>query len=391
MGCPRGTVPRPQLAARRGHRQVRDACVPRHPGVPFPLHSPGRIRAPNRARIHSSDDEGDAVSEQIKAIVAEAGADGKMVAGLKTLSLSDLPNEDVLVHVAYSTVNYKDGLAVTGKGKICRTLPMVPGIDIAGTVVESRDANWHPGDRVVLNGSGLSEDQWGGYAQKQRVRGAFLVRCPDEFSFAEAMALGTAGYTAMLCVNAIRDHGVKPADGPIVVSGAAGGVGSVAIILLARLGYEIAAVTGRPATGEWLKSLGATTIVPRDELARDAKPLEKERWAAGVDNVGANTLATMLAQTKYEGIVAACGLAGGMGLPTSVMPFILRGVTLRGIDSVQAALPRRQRAWRDLAQLIDRDALAKIYTTKPLAEVPALANQILGGTIQGRVVIDVNA
>ena len=336
-------------------------------------------------------DEGGAVSEQIRAIVAEAGADGKQVAGLKTLSVAALPNEDVLVHVAYSTVNYKDGLAVTGKGRICRSLPMVCGIDLAGTVVESRDPNWHPGDRVVLNGAGLSEDQWGGYAQKQRVRGAFLVRCPDAFSLAEAMALGTAGYTAMLCVNAIRDHGVKPADGPVVVSGAAGGVGSVAILLLARLGYEIAAVTGRPETGDWLKSLGAASIVPREELARDAKPLEKERWAAGVDNVGSTTLATMLAQLKYEGIVAACGLAGGMNLPSSVMPFILRGVTLRGIDSVQAALPRRQRAWRDLAELIDREALGRIHTIAPLAEVPALAQRILAGTIRGRVVIDVNA
>ncbi len=310
---------------------------------------------------------------------------------LETVSVATPAEGEVLVDVAYSTVNYKDGLALSGKGRICRRTPLVGGIDLAGTVAESRDPAWRPGDRVLVNGYGLSEDHDGGYAQRQRVPGRFLVRIPDEFSPKEAMALGTAGYTAMLAVNAIRDHGIEPAAGPVVVSGAAGGVGSVAIMLLSKLGYEVAAVTGRPETGEYLKSLGATTIVPRADLARECKPIEKERWAAGVDNVGATTLATMLAQMRYEGLVSACGLAGGAGLSSTVMPFLLRGVTLRGIDSVQAAMPRRQRAWKDLAELVDRARLAEVYIVEPLAKVPALANAILAGQIRGRVVIDVNA
>jgi acrylyl-CoA reductase (NADPH) len=330
------------------------------------------------------------VSAQFKAIVAEE-RDGKIQGQLKTLSVDELPDNDVLVDVAYSTVNYKDGLAVTGVGKICRSTPMVCGIDLAGTVAESRDPAWKPGDRVLVNGYGLSEDQWGGYAQKQRIKSGFLVRVPDTFGLDEAMAIGTAGYTAMLCVNAIRDHGVTPDRGPVLVSGAAGGVGSVAIMLLAKLGYHVAAITGRAELADYLKGLGASEVLDRAEFARDPKPLEKERWAAGVDNVGATTLASMLAQTKYEGIVAACGLAGGVSLPTTVMPFILRGVTLRGIDSVQAAMPRRLRAWQDLAELIDRDRLRAATSREPLARVPELARDILAGKVRGRVVIDVNA
>jgi acrylyl-CoA reductase (NADPH) len=330
------------------------------------------------------------VSAQFKAIVAEE-RDGKIQGQLKTLSVDELPDNDVLVDVAYSTVNYKDGLAVTGVGKICRSTPMVCGIDLAGTVAESRDPAWKPGDRVLVNGYGLSEDQWGGYAQKQRIKSGFLVRVPDTFGLDEAMAIGTAGYTAMLCVNAIRDHGVTPDRGPVLVSGAAGGVGSVAIMLLAKLGYQVAAITGRAELADYLKGLGASEVLDRAEFARDPKPLEKERWAAGVDNVGATTLASMLAQTKYEGIVAACGLAGGVSLPTTVMPFILRGVTLRGIDSVQAAMPRRLRAWQDLAELIDRDRLRAATSREPLARVPELARDILAGKVRGRVVIDVNA
>ncbi|MDH4381736.1 MAG: oxidoreductase [Gammaproteobacteria bacterium] len=330
------------------------------------------------------------MSNEFRAIVAEA-QDGKTTGILKTLTAADLPDEDVLIDVAYSTVNYKDGLAVTGASPICRRTPLVCGIDLSGVVRESRDPAWKAGDRVLVNGYGLSENYHGGYSQQQRVKGSFLVRVPEAFSLQQAMALGTAGYTAMLCVNAIRDHGITPADGTVVVSGAGGGVGSVAIMLLAKLGYTVAAVTGRPELGDYLKSIGASEIVPREDLARDGKPIEKERWAAGVDNVGANTLATMLAQTQYEGLVAACGLAGGVGLPTTVMPFILRGVTLRGIDSVQAAMPRRLRAWADLAELIDASALAAATQVKPLAEVPALAKAILAGQVQGRVVIDVNA
>jgi len=335
-------------------------------------------------------DEESTVSNQFRAIVANE-QDGKTVGTLQTLSLSDLADEDVLVDVAYSTVNYKDGLAVTGTAAICRHTPLICGIDLAGVVRESRDPAWKPGDRVLVNGYGLSENHGGGYSQVQRVKGSFLVRVPEAFSLAQAMAIGTAGYTAMLSVNAIRDHGITPTDGPVVVSGAGGGVGSVAIMLLAKLGFSVAAVTGRPELGDYLKSIGASEIVAREALAKDAKPLEKDRWAAGIDNVGATTLATMLAQTRYEGLVAACGLAGGVSLPTTVMPFILRGVTLRGIDSVQAAMPRRLRAWQDLAALIDPAALAAATEVRPLADVPALAKAILAGQVKGRVVIDVNA
>ncbi len=330
------------------------------------------------------------MSDTIRAIVAEE-QDGKVKGRLKMLSLADLGQEEVLIDVAYSTVNYKDGLAVTGRGKICRRTPLVCGIDLAGTVRESKDPNWQVGDRVLVNGYGLSEDQNGGYAQQQRVKGAFLVRVPGGLSLFDTMAIGTAGYTAMLSVNALLDHGVLPAHGPVVVSGAAGGVGSVSIMLLKKLGYQVAAVTGRPELAAYLQQLGASEIVDRAELARDAKPLEKDRWAAGIDSVGATTLATMLAQTKQEGLIAACGLAGGIGLPATVMPFILRGVTLRGIDSVQCAMARRVRAWADLARLLDTQALAQVAVTEPLARVPELAEEILAGKIKGRVVVDVNA
>ncbi len=330
------------------------------------------------------------MSDTIRAIVAEE-QDGKVKGRLKMLSPADLGQEDVLIDVAYSTVNYKDGLAVTGKGKICRRTPLVCGIDLAGTVRESKDPNWQVGDRVLVNGYGLSEDQNGGYAQQQRVKGAFLVRVPGGLSLFDTMAIGTAGYTAMLSVNALLDHGVLPEHGPVVVSGAAGGVGSVSIMLLKKLGYQVAAVTGRPELAAYLQQLGASEIVDRAELAREAKPLEKDRWAAGIDSVGATTLATMLAQTKQEGLIASCGLAGGIGLPATVMPFILRGVTLRGIDSVQCAMARRVRAWADLARLLDTQALAQVAVTEPLARVPELAEEILAGKIKGRVVVDVNA
>ncbi len=330
------------------------------------------------------------MSDSIRAIVAEE-QDGKIKGRLKSISASELGNEAVLIDVAYSTVNYKDGLAVTGKGRICRRTPLICGIDLAGTIRESVDPNWKVGDRVLVNGYGLSEDRGGGYTQQQRVKPGFLVRVPETLSLFDAMAIGTAGYTAMLSVTAVLDHGVKPEHGPVVVSGAAGGVGSVSIMLLKKLGYQVAAVTGRPELSDYLKSIGATEIVDRAELARDAKPLEKERWAAGIDSVGATTLATMLAQTKQEGLIAACGLAGGVGLPSSVMPFILRGVTLRGIDSVQCAMARRVRAWADLARLLDAKALAQVAVTEPLARVPELAEDILAGKIKGRVVIDVNA
>ena len=331
------------------------------------------------------------MSDEIRAVVAEQDADGKVSASLKKLSLAELPDEDVLIDIAYSTVNYKDGLAVTGTLPICRKFPMVCGIDLSGTVVESRHPKWKAGDRVLANGYHLSEDYWGGYAEKQRVNGDFLVRVPEAFDLEQVMALGTAGYTAMLCVHAVVDHGTKPEDGPVLVTGAAGGVGSVAVMALAKLGFEVAASTGRPETGDYLKSLGASQIVARADLARACKPLEKELWAGVVDAVGDTTLATAIAQTKHEGIVAPCGLAGGFGLPTSVMPLILRGVTVRGIESIQTSMERRERAWAALAELIDQDKLAEVFTTEPLGKAIEIGRKILEGTVRGRVVIDVNA
>ncbi|RMF07595.1 MAG: oxidoreductase [Alphaproteobacteria bacterium] len=331
------------------------------------------------------------MTDLFNAIVAEE-IDGRVQGRLKQISLADLPDEDVLVDVAYSTLNYKDGLAVTGKGKICRKLPMVCGIDLAGTVAESRDDRFKPGDRVLVNGYGLSERHWGGYSQRQRVNPDFLLPIPDAFLPEEAMAIGTAGYTAMLCVQAIADHGIGPDAGPVLVTGASGGVGSIAVMLLDKLGYEVVAASGRAKDNqEFLRGLGAAEVIDRDELARDPKPLESERWAAAVDVVGGQVLSTVIAETRYEGLVAACGLAGGVGLNSTVMPFILRGVTLRGIDSVMASMERRRRAWSALADLIDKHKLREDYTVEPMSRVPELAEQILEGRIRGRVVIDVNA
>lgn len=331
------------------------------------------------------------MSDKFKAIVADE-VDGKVKGVLTELSLSDLPDEDVLVDVSYSTLNYKDGLAVSGRGKICRKTPMVCGIDLAGTVAESRNADFKPGDKVLVNGYGLSEKYWGGYSERQRVKSEWLVRVPESFSLFETMAVGTAGYTAMLCVLAIEDHGVKPEDGPVLVTGASGGVGTVAISLLSKLGYEVVASSGRVSENEaFLKGLGAARLIDRAELSRAPKPLEAETWAAAVDSVGGETLATVLAQTKYEGIVAACGLAGGAGLPSTVLPFILRGVTLRGIDSVMAAQSRRQRAWNRLADLMDRQKLAELSEEVALSDVPNVAHDILDGKVRGRLVVNVNA
>lgn len=330
------------------------------------------------------------MGQMIRAIVANEREDG--VRGqLWDLNTDELPDEDVLVDVAYSTVNYKDALAVTGKGKICRTLPMVCGIDLAGTVKESRATAFKPGDQVLVNGWGLSEKHWGGYAQQQRLKPDWLVRVPESLSLEQCMAIGTAGYTAMLCVHAIEDHGIGPDAGPVVVTGATGGVGSIAVMLLARLGYQVSAVSGKADAADFLTQLGASEVLPRDELDRKARPLESERWAAAVDSVGSQTLATVLAQTAYGGCVAACGLAGGIDLPSTVMPFILRGVTLAGIDSVMAPAAKRQRAWGALAELIDADKLSRVYTVEPLAKIPELAAALLAGHIKGRIVVDVNA
>ena len=331
------------------------------------------------------------MTDNIRAIVARE-VEGRTRGSVEEIDALSLPAGDVVVDIACSTLNYKDGLAITGKGKICRSLPMVCGIDLAGTVCESRSPDWQVGDRVLVNGFGLSERYWGGLAQRASLQAGWLVRTPAAFSAEQAMALGTAGYTAMLCVQAITDHGVSPEAGPVLVTGAAGGVGSVAVMLLSALGYRVTAATGRvEETGEFLRGLGAAELIGREQLARDAKPLEAETWAAVVDTVGDKVLATAIAQTRYEGIVAACGLAGGVGLPLTVMPFILRGVTLRGIDSVMASLPRRQQAWDRLAELVDPAMLARIYRVEPLAKAPELAAELLAGRVQGRIVIDVNA
>ncbi|MEZ5783805.1 MAG: MDR family oxidoreductase [Rhizobiaceae bacterium] len=318
--------------------------------------------------------------------------DGKPKAEFRKLTLAELPDYDVLVEVAYSTLNYKDGLAVAGKGRIARRLPMVAGIDIAGTVVESRSPDWKPGDKVVVNGWGMSETEWGGYTKFQRVKPEWLVRLPDAFSLQDAMAIGTAGYTAALCVDALEDWGsITPGGKEVLVTGAAGGVGSTAISLLASKGYTVTASTGRPDTHDYLSGLGASNFVDRASLAEKGGPLQKERWAGAVDSVGSTTLANVLAQTVYGGAVAACGLAGGMDLPASVAPHILRGVTLIGVDSVMAPLAKRERAWKTLAQHLDASNISTIARVEPMSALPALAQDIVAGNIRGRVVIDVNA
>ncbi len=326
--------------------------------------------------------------ESFRAVVLEEGADRALI---KALSPDDFPDNEVLVEIDYSSLNYKDGLAISGKG-ICRRFPMVCGIDLAGTVLESGRAQYSPGDKVLVNGHGLSETAWGGYSQRQSLKSEWLTPMPANFSTEQAMAIGTAGYTAMLCVNAIRDKEIGPEDGPVLVTGAAGGVGSVAVMLLARLGYAVTAVTGRvrDATA-YLHELGASTILARDDLNRPAKPLEKELWAAAVDTVGGEILATSLAQMQYEGLVAACGLAASPKLAASVMPFILRGVTLRGVDSVLAGPEVRERAWADLAELLDPDQLATVYRVEPMSRVIDLGVELLAGNVKGRIVIDVNA
>ncbi len=301
----------------------------------------------------------------------------------------DLMEGDVTVAVSHSTVNYKDGLAITGKSPVVRRFPMIPGIDFAGTVEASSNANYKPGDQVILNGWGLGETHLGGYAGKARIKAEWLVPLPKGMSPAEAMAIGTAGYTAMLSVLALERHGLAPDRGPAIVTGAAGGVGSVAIALLSKLGWQVIASTGRASEADYLKELGAAEIVDRNELSGPGRPLGKERWAAGVDSVGSHTLANLLAQTKYGGAIAACGLAQGMDLPGSVAPFILRGVSLLGIDSVMCPLPLRRQAWDRLARDLDRDKLKRITHTIPFDKVIDTAGAILDGKVRGRVVVEV--
>lgn len=315
--------------------------------------------------------------------------DDTQTANLRELSDDQLPEGDVTVDVAYSTLNFKDGLAITGRSPVVRKFPMVPGIDFAGTVSASEHPDFNVGDAVVLNGWGVGENHWGGLSQRARVKGDWLVPLPSAFSPRQAMAIGTAGYTAMLCVMALERHGITPDRGQVLVTGAAGGVGSVAIALLAKLGYEVVAVTGRLNESDFLKGLGATEIIDRASLSEPGKPLAKERWAGAVDVAGGHVLANVLAGMRYDGVVAACGLAASMSLPASVAPFILRGVTLAGVDSVMAPKARRLEAWRRLAQDLDTSTLEQLTQDVGLAEVAALAPQILAGQIKGRLAVSV--
>lgn len=327
-----------------------------------------------------------------KALVVEKDEDGKTQAAVTQIGENRLPAGDVTVAVEYSGVNYKDGLCLGPGGGLVRTYPHVPGIDFSGTVEASDDPRYKPGDKVVLTGWRVGETHWGGYAQKARVKADWLVALPKGLSTRQAMAVGTAGFTAMLAVMALEDHGLQPGQGPVLVCGAAGGVGSVATAILANLGYEVAAVTGRPETGDYLRGLGASQIVPRGDLNEVTKrPLEAETWAGCIDAVGGAMLARVLGQMKYGASVAAVGLAGGAQLPTTVIPFLLRGVNLLGIDSVMRPYADRVRAWERVASDLPMDKLEAMVQPATLADLPALGRDILNGLVRGRVVVDVNA
>jgi acrylyl-CoA reductase (NADPH) len=323
-----------------------------------------------------------------KAIRIDKAEKGTIVA-LTQFDEADLMDGDVTVLVEWSTVNYKDGLAVTGKAPVVRRFPMIAGIDFAGTVAQSSHPAWNAGDKVICNGWGLGETHLGAYAEKARVNGDWLVRLPEGMTAREAMAIGTAGYTAMLSVLALEKHGLSPTQGPVVVTGAAGGVGSVAIALLSKLGYSVIASTGRISESAYLRDLGATEVIDRAELSVPVKPLARERWAGGIDSVGSTTLANLLSMTKYGGAIAACGLAGGMDLPSSVAPFILRGISLLGIDSVMCPQVVRRIAWSRLAEDLDRRKLAEITQEISLDEVIAAGSNVLAGGVRGRIVVKI--
>jgi acrylyl-CoA reductase (NADPH) len=323
-----------------------------------------------------------------KAILVEKTDTGTKAA-LADFDEANLMDGDVTVAVEYSTVNYKDGLAITGKAPVVRRFPMIAGVDFAGTVESSSHPSWKPGDKVIANGWGMGETHLGAYAEKARVKGDWLVKLPPSMSTREAMAIGTAGYTAMLAVIALERHGLTPKRIPIAVTGAAGGVGSVAVALLAKLGFSVSAVTGRPEEGDYLKSLGASEIVERKDLTGPVKMLAKERWAGGIDSVGSTTLANLLSMTRYGGAVAACGLAGGMDLPTSIAPFILRGVCLYGIDSVMCPIEQRREAWKRLETDLDRPKLAQMTREIGLSGVSEAAAAILAGQVRGRTVVKI--
>ena len=323
-----------------------------------------------------------------KAIVIEKSDGGQTVA-LTDFDETKLMEGDVTVAVEWSTVNYKDGLAVTGRAPVVRKWPMIAGVDLAGTVEQSSHPDWKAGDRVILNGWGLGETHFGAYAQKARVKGEWLVRLPANMSTRDAMAIGTAGYTAMLAVIALERYGLKPDSGPLVVTGAAGGVGSVAVAILGKRGFQVTASTGRPTEADYLKRLGAAEIIERRELTGPVRPLAKERWAGGIDSVGSTTLANVLSMIRYRGAVAACGLAGGMDLPTSVAPFILRGVALLGIDSVYRPRADREEAWRRLELDLDRAKLSEMTTQIDLADVIEAGRQIVEGRVRGRIIVKI--
>lgn len=321
-----------------------------------------------------------------KAIVIDKGESGQTVR-LTDFDETELMPGDVTVRIAWSTVNYKDGLAVTGKAPVVRRFPMIAGVDFSGTVTASSHPKWKPGDHVILNGWGIGETHLGAYAEVARVKGDWLVALPQGMSARDAMAIGTAGYTAMLAVMALERHGLTPERGPVVVTGAAGGVGSVAVAILAKCGYQVTASTGRPQEADYLTDLGAAEIIERKELTGTPRPLAKERWAGGIDSVGSATLANVLSMTRYGGAVAACGLAGGMDLPSSVAPFILRGVSLLGIDSVMCPLPLREAAWARLDSDLNRSKLAAMTTEIGLADVIEAGRKIVDGQIRGRIVV----
>ena len=323
-----------------------------------------------------------------KAILLTQTEDRKTRAELKDLDDSQLPDRAVTVDVSHSTLNYKDALAITGRGAVVRTWPLVPGIDLAGTVASSQSPDWKPGDAVVVTGWGLGENHWGGLTQRQRLDAGWLLRIPAPFTARSAMAIATAGFTAALCVRAIQGHGLQPGDGEVLVTGAAGGVGSIAVALLASMGYRVVASTGRTAEADYLQGLGAARIIDRSELGLPGKPLQKETWAGVVDTAGSHTLANACAATRFNGAVAACGLAQGGDFPTTVMPFILRGVTLYGINSVFVPNAQREQAWALLARHLDPAKLAAMTTEIGLSEVIAFAPRFLDGQVRGRTVVD---
>ena len=323
-----------------------------------------------------------------KALMLEKPETG-FQASIQSVDDARLPPGDVLIKVEHSTLNYKDGLAITNRGPVVRAWPMVAGIDAAGTVLESTHPVWKAGDRVVHNGWGVGETRWGGLAERARLQGDWLVALPQAFTTRQAMAIGTAGYTAMLCVLALEEHHVKPGDGDVLVTGASGGVGSVTVALLSKLGYAVTAATGKTAQADYLTKLGAKNIIDRAELGAAGKPLQKERWAAVVDAVGSHTLVNALAQTRYGGVVAACGLAQGADLPATVLPFILRGVTLVGVDSVMAPLTRRKVAWQRLAKDLDPAKLEAMIEDVPLEGAIARAQALMQGDVRGRIVVKI--